>query len=99
MRADIIASRPKAKIWIDKPFYVKLELGKEVDENHEVSIVLAECTFKQRTRVVTNKLELEKYMETIAKIIDAEKVWADPEMADFDIGEREFLNTEKSSEQ
>ena len=29
-------------------------------------------------------------METIAKIIDSERVWADPDMADFDIGEREY---------
>ncbi len=50
LRADIIASRPKAKIWIDKPFYVKLDLGKEVDaDTHEVSIVLGECVFKQKT--------------------------------------------------
>lgn len=30
-------------------------------------------------------------MDTIAKIIDSERVWADPEMADFDIGERVFI--------
>ena len=30
-------------------------------------------------------------METIAKMIEAEKVWADPDMADFDLGEREYL--------
>ena len=29
-------------------------------------------------------------MDTIAKIIDSEKVWADPDMAAFDVGEREF---------
>ena len=100
LRADIIASRPKAKIWIDKPFYVKLDLGKQVDETtHEVPIVLGECVFKQKTSVVCNRAELEGYMETIAKIIDAEKVWADPEMADFDIGERDFLGTAKSPKQ
>jgi hypothetical protein len=50
--------------------------------------------------VVLNKVELEKYMETIAKIIDSEKVWADPDMADFDIGERDYLNpTTKTVEQ
>ena len=31
-------------------------------------------------------------METIAKIIDAKKVWSDPDMVDFDIGERDYLN-------
>jgi hypothetical protein len=97
LRADIIASRPKAKIWIDKPFYVKLDLGKELDsETHEVSIVLGECVFKQKTKVVCNKQELEGYMDTIAKIIDSERVWADPEMADFDIGERVFIAPDKS---
>lgn len=30
-------------------------------------------------------------METIAKIIDSEKIWADPDMQDFDVGEREYL--------
>lgn len=30
-------------------------------------------------------------MDTIARIIEAEKVWADPDMADFDVGEREYL--------
>lgn len=99
LRADIIASRPKAKIWVDKPFYVKLDLGKQVDaETHEVSVILGECVFKQKTCAVTTRPELEAYMETIAKIIDAEKVWADPEMADFDTGERDFLGTNKKEE-
>ena len=35
-------------------------------------------------------------METIAKIIEAEKVWADPDMADFDIGERDYLAEKKA---
>jgi hypothetical protein len=39
---------------------------------------------------VTSKSELELYLDTIAKIIDSEKVWADPDMADFDVGEREY---------
>lgn len=28
-------------------------------------------------------------MDTIAKIIDSEKIWSDPAMADFDMGERD----------
>jgi hypothetical protein len=55
----------------------------------DVDIVLGECVFKQKTRVVLNRQELDGYLETIAKIIDSERIWADPEMADFDIGERE----------
>jgi len=31
-------------------------------------------------------------VETIAKVIDSEKVWADPDMAEFDLGEREDLS-------
>jgi hypothetical protein len=27
-------------------------------------------------------------MGAIAKIIEAERIWSDPEMADFDLGER-----------
>ncbi len=33
-------------------------------------------------------------METIAKIIDSEKIWADPDMLAFDVGEREYLGDE-----
>jgi hypothetical protein len=29
-------------------------------------------------------------LETFAKLIDSEKVWADPDMIDFDIGERDY---------
>jgi len=35
-------------------------------------------------------------METIAKIIDSEKIWADPDMQDFDVGERDYLAQAKS---
>ena len=59
-------------------------------------IVLGECVFKQSTSVVSNRKELDAYMETIAKIIEAEKVWADPDMADFDIGERDYLAEKKA---
>ena len=38
-------------------------------------------------------------METIAKIIDSERVWADPDMADFDIGERDYHLKSLSTEQ
>jgi hypothetical protein len=43
---------------------------------------------------VTNAKELELYMETIAKVIDSEKIWADPEMQAFDVGERGYLSIE-----
>lgn len=97
IRQEIIESRPKARVWVDKPFYVKLDLGEPAvaDGTVSVPIILGECIFKQPTSVVSNRRELEEYMETIAKIIEAEKVWADPEMADFDIGERDFLNEKK----
>jgi hypothetical protein len=32
-------------------------------------------------------------MDTIAKIIDSERIWSDPDMADFDTGEREDNGT------
>lgn len=74
------------------PFYVKLDLSKPtIDATNGqvcVKIVLGECAFKQPTAVVTNKKELELYMATIAKIIENEKLWSDPDMADFDLGER-----------
>lgn len=94
LRQEIIESRPKARVWVDKSFYVKLDLGEVVvgsDGTVTVPIVLGECVFKQPTRVVLNRKELDAYMETIAKIIEAEKVWADPDMADFDVGERDYL--------
>ena len=78
-------------MWVDKPFYVKLDLGKAEDGSSQVPIILGECIFKQTTTIVSTRKDLEAYMETIAKIIDAEKVWADPDMADFDLGEREYL--------
>ena len=56
-----------------------------------VPIILGECKFKSPTSVVQTRKELELYMDTIARIIDAEKVWADPDMADFDTGERDYL--------
>jgi len=96
LRLQIIESRPKAKIWIDKPFYVKLDLGPPTGEgeNAVVPIILGECVFKQPTKVVSDRKELELYMETIAKIIDSEKIWADPDMLAFDVGEREYLGDE-----
>ena len=58
----------------------------------ETELSLGECIFKHPTRCVATKLELEAYAETVAKIIDSEKVWADPDMAEFDLGEREDLS-------
>jgi len=55
-------------------------------------VVIGECAFKQPTTVVSSRWELEGYMDTIAKIIESEKIWADPDMADFDIGEREDIS-------
>ncbi len=63
-------------------------------EEATVPIILGDCVFKQRTKVVTNAKELELYMETIAKVIDSEKIWADPEMQAFDVGERGYLSIE-----
>lgn len=31
-------------------------------------------------------------MDTIQKIIESEKIWSDPEMAIFDVGEREDVS-------
>jgi methionine synthase II (cobalamin-independent) len=55
--------------------------------------MLGECAFKQTTSAVSSKWELEGYIDTIAKIIESEKIWADPDMADFDTGEREDIST------
>ena len=89
-------------MWIDKPFYIKLDLGKiEIGEDGsvQVPIVLGECIFKQKTWVVASRKELELYLETIAKVIDSEKVWADPDMADFDVGEREYNGSPPKKEE
>lgn len=50
-RQAIIDSRPKAKLWVDKPFYTKLDIGEPVvgDEGVSVSILLGECVFRQKT--------------------------------------------------
>ena len=77
---------------MDKPFYIGLKLGSLDEESSSVKIILGECVFKQMTEVVTTRFELEGYMDTIAKIIDSEKVWSDPEMAVFDIGERDDIS-------
>ena len=61
-------------------------------------IVLGGCKFKQPTNVVATRKDLEAYMETLAKIIDSERVWADPDMADFDIGERDYLPKSTASD-
>lgn len=74
---------------------MKLDIGEpKLGQEGEVCvpIVLGECVFKKTTNVVADKKALEHYMETIAKIIDAEKIWADPDMGDFDIGERDYLS-------
>ena len=91
-RQNLIEARPKAKQWVDKPFYVGLKLGPLDEESCAVRIILGECVFKQTTEVVTTRFELEGYMDTVAKIIDSEKVWNDPEMAVFDIGERDDIS-------
>lgn len=55
-------------------------------------MLIGECAFKQATQVVSSRWELEGYMDTIAKIIESEKIWSDPDMAEFDIGEREDIS-------
>lgn len=94
-RQDIIDARPKAKQWVDKPFYIGLKLGQfdSAGDQPCVSIILGECAFKQPTSVVANRWELEGYMDTISKIIESERIWADPDMADFDVGERDDIST------
>jgi len=47
---------------------------------------------------VSTRRDLDAYLETIAKMIEAEKVWADPDMADFDLGERDYLQDKVSDE-
>lgn len=37
---------------------------------------------------MSNRFELDSYLDTIAKIMDSEKIWSDPLMAAFDFGER-----------
>ena len=100
-RAAIIEERPRAKIWVDKAFYLKIELGEPVvssEGSAQVTITLGDCVFKQSTNVVKSRPELDAYLETIAKIIEAEKLWADPDMADFDIGERDYLNKDQPAQ-
>lgn len=36
--------------------------------------------------------ELANYVTTIGKILDGEKMWQDPDMTEFDIGDREYLS-------
>lgn len=64
--------RPKAKQWIDKPFYLEIKLGKCAMDEEKVTtqVKIGECTFKVGTSVVRNRYELENYMETLVKIID-----------------------------
>lgn len=79
---------------MDKSFYIKLDVGavtQKDDGTVQVPIVLGECIFRQPTSVVSTRKDLDMYLETIAKMIEAEKIWADEDMADFDIGEREYL--------
>lgn len=59
------------------------------EDTPAVSLVLGECVFKKPTTVVSSRWELEAYMDTIQKIIENERIWSDPEMADFDIGARD----------
>ena len=44
---------------------------------------MGECQFKKPTSVISSRVELESYMSTIANIIESEKIWQDPDMADF----------------
>lgn len=93
IRQALLDERPRAQQWIDKPFYIGLKLGKvrvneDGEPSGEVDLVLGECVFKQSTRVIGSPQELELYMGAIAKTIEAERIWSDPEMADFDLGER-----------
>lgn len=95
-RQDIIEARPRAKQWIDKAFYLGLKLGDLVERDDGTvctQIILGDCIFKQTTGVVSSREELDNYIETIAKIIDSERIWNDPDMADFDTGEREDTGT------
>lgn len=90
-RQAILEHRPKAKEWVDKPFYYQLKLGKlQLTDGDQtaVTLVIGDCKFKQPTLVVSSGVELGNYMETLANIIESEKIWNDPDMADFDFGEK-----------
>lgn len=89
----MVDARPKAKQWIDKSFYIGLKLGEvELNETtltNQCQVIHGDTIFKQSTNVVSNRYELDLYMDAIAKIIESERIWSDPDMADFDIGERD----------
>lgn len=95
-RVDILEKRPRAKQWVDKPFYLGLKVA-ETEGNDEglfrTQLVVNDYIFKQQTTVVASNEELSQYTDTIAKIIESEKIWSDPAMADFDFGEREDTQT------
>lgn len=79
----MIDKRPRSKQWVDKGFYLGLKVGDCVpseDGKFEAEILVSDFMFKQRTRVITNRYELDQYLETIARIIDSEKIWSDPAM-------------------
>lgn len=93
-RQDIIDVRPKARLWIDKSFYYNMKITAEnmsaadVAGINSFSVMIGAEATTQRTTVVSTPVQLDLYFETVAKIFESDKIWSDPNMLCFDIGER-----------
>lgn len=86
-RNDILEKRPKARQWVDKAFYLGIKLG-EASPDSGAALIVKDYMFNHKTSAVSTPYELDHYIDTIAKIIESEKIWSDPVMQAFDFGAR-----------
>jgi hypothetical protein len=92
-REGALQLRPKAKQWIDKPFYLQITIvSTTVTEGGSVKTVLTvgDMVFKATTAVISTIKELETYCMLVGKIIEGEKLWQDPDMLEFTFGDRQY---------
>ena len=100
-RDAALQMRPKSKQWIDKPFYlnIKIEPLPQTEAAFPVvgRISVGDLSFKSVTHLISTESELVHYVQTVGKVLDGEKIWQDPDMAQFDLGQRDY--TEQKEEQ
>lgn len=91
-RKTALSLRPKAKQWIDKPFYLSISIQAVVGEPGQQRAVIQNglLAFKSESKVVTTPEELTQYALLVGKIIEGEQIWEDEDMKMFDLGNREY---------
>lgn len=81
----MISLRPHAKLYLDKPFYLKIKITETNAETQVSTLTIADNIFRYPITVVHNDTEVANYVGAIGQILESEKIWDDPAMGVFDL--------------